>query len=84
MDDLIAKIVVGIVSALAAWGLGQIKSQRLLGVAVSVIRGLEKGTQELGPDQAKAVKAAVKVEAERTGAQDRLHALVKQITEEKA
>jgi len=82
MEDLVGEIVTAIVVALAAAAWRKLELGWLRAMLRAAIVGVEKGTAGLPAHEAEKVKQAVKEEATRTGAQARLHDLVKQITEE--
>lgn len=84
MDDLIGKIVVAVVTVVAAAVVRKIESGLLKNMLRATIVGLEQGTKDMPAEEAKAIKSNVQAAAESTGVQKQLHALVKQITEEKS
>ena len=82
MEDLLGEIVTGVVVMLVAAGWRKIESGWFKAMLRAVIEGVETGTEALPEAERQAVKAEIKKAATRTKAQDRLHAMVKKLTEE--
>lgn len=83
MEDFIAPIIVAIVVAVVQGAWNKLSNGWLKTALRAVVVGVEKASREGPTTQAKLVKRRIQQEAERTGAQKRLHDLVKQIEAEK-
>jgi hypothetical protein len=82
MEELLGEIVTGVEVVLAAAAWRKIESGWLKSMLRAVIEGVESATEGLPEAERQAVKAEIKKAATRTKAQDRLHAMVKKLTEE--